>query len=99
MNMMWSEIKKTLGHVALTFSVLLLVLAVDARQVNVRGYYRKDGTYVASHVRNISDSPKSSFSHSTPSYTSSSYSFPTYTPQSYRTPSYREPSYGGYTLF
>ena len=90
---MWSEFKKTIALVTLTLSALLLAQTVDARQVNVRGYYRKNGTYVAPHVRNISDSPRSSSSYSVPSHTPSSCSTPTYTPRSYSPPSYPEPSY------
>lgn len=56
------------------------VLTADARQVNVSGYYRRNGTYVAPHVRNVSDTPKS-------------FSGPSYAPRSYSTPSYRDTSY------
>jgi len=44
--------------VKLIFSLgfpMLYPLEVDARSVRVRGYYRKDGTYVRSHYRTLPD--------------------------------------------
>lgn len=39
-------------------ALLPLPLAVIAKDVNVRGYDRKDGAYIRSHVRSASDSFK-----------------------------------------
>ena len=61
------DLKKAILYVGSILSALILIQSVDARQVNVRGYYRKDGTYVAPHVRNIRDSSSSSSSYRTPS--------------------------------
>ena len=58
-----------------TFAVLpvmLLVLAANARQVHVNGYYRKDGTYVSPHVRNVGGGVGSYYSSSHSSGRSSS---------------------------
>ncbi len=36
----------------------MLVMAPAAAQVSVKGYYRKDGTYVAPHIRSEANSTK-----------------------------------------
>lgn len=41
---------------------------VEARQVRVKGYYRKNGTYVAPHVRNVRGSSRSSSSYKSHSH-------------------------------
>lgn len=51
--------KKILVALSMTWVVFLVPL-VDARQVHVKGYYRKDGTYVRPHVRNVGGSSRSS---------------------------------------
>ena len=72
--------KKT---ILLIFSLAgaLLAHTSEARQVRVKGYYRKNGTYVAPHVRNVGGGSKSSSSYKSHSYGT-------------RTPSYRSKSYG-----
>lgn len=63
-------------RVLLTFCILagmLFALTVDARQVRVRGYRKKDGTYVSPHVRNVGGRSKSSSSYRTRSSSSNSY--------------------------
>ena len=47
-----------------TFSVLFVLLVVpyaDARQTYVKGYYKKDGTYVSPHARNVGGGSRRSF--------------------------------------
>ena len=60
--------KKAIQLVIAILSVL--TLTVDARQVNVRGYYRKDGTYVAPHVRNVGGHSGATSSYNVPCYIS-----------------------------
>ena len=71
---------------------MFLVLTVDARQVRVRGYYRKNGTYVSPHVRNVRGSSKSSSSYRYHSYgiCTSSYDDHSYSNSPYRTSGYQQ---------
>ena len=68
-------------RILLAFCILvgmLLTLTVDARQVRVRGYRKKDGTYVSPHVRNVGGRSKSSSSYRTRSRGSHASSYDTH---------------------
>lgn len=91
-----------------TVAVALLAPSVSA-QVSVRGYVRKDGTYVAPHYRSAPNSnPYDNYStkgninpYTGQAGTQNPYS--TYTPRTYSSPSYpsyptyRAPSYSPYS--
>ena len=87
--------KKTILLI-LTFAWVLFAQTVEARQVRVKGYYKKNGTYVAPHVRNVSGSSRSSSSSRSHSYgTRISYGTRTYSSNvhSYSNSSYRASAY------
>ena len=79
------KMKKAAALFSSLLSIMLVVSTADAKQVRVKGYYRKDGTYVSPHVRNVGGGSKS-YRHS--------YSTPSYSTPSYSTPSYSTPSRG-----
>ena len=82
--------QKTFVLIFSCLGALLSALIVDARQVRVRGYYRKNGTYVSPHVRNVGGRSKSSSSYRTRSRGSHASSYDTH---SYNTsvPSWQPP--------
>ncbi len=53
--------KKAIISTLSVLFVLLVVPSADARQTYVKGYYRKDGTYVSPHARNVGGGPRRSF--------------------------------------
>ena len=80
--------KEILSICAFICAVLLAQIAV-ARQVSVKGYYRKDGTYVAPHVRNINSGSGNSSTYRIPSYSgTSSYSRPSFGTSAHESPSH-----------
>ena len=88
-----AKMKKTVAMLLSILSVLLLAVSADAKQVRVKGYYRKNGTYVSPHVRNVGGGSKSSHrSYSAPSRGTHSYHIPSYSTPSRGTPSYNTPS-------
>ena len=61
---------KVRQSIPMGIAILLIVsiaLSVGARQTSVKGYYRKDGTYVSPHMRNIGGGSRSSYSGRYPS--------------------------------
>jgi len=86
----------------LALLALALTAASSFAQTHVDGYIKRDGTYVAPHVRSNPNSTKidnySSQGNSNP-YTGQSgsvnpYAQPSYQAPSYQAPTYQTPSYG-----
>lgn len=50
--------KILLGVYIFLFSIVLIFLSSEAESVYVKGYYRKDGTYVRPHTRTAPDGIK-----------------------------------------